>query len=200
VCDTCDETLVRDASIALAVPTQWLSWGLLLSSAVMMFAAGSQALGVSWARMPNLRPVGLALDLVPGVAFIVWFRRANRALAERKFDLEFGPNAWVWNYVPFANLLLPYRVLHDIYERVVVDAGFALPAWWGLKLLGGFLMFCKWGTLPLWPYGFGALAASQLVLWRVVQSSTASLSRPIRSVEVQPSASVRAEPIFSDFL
>lgn len=75
---------------------------------------------------------------VLAVAFVVWFRRANRALRRRGLSLEHGPNAWAWLFVPLANLYFPYNAVRELGESAAGYRGAVrvLPWWWGSGLLG----------------------------------------------------------------
>lgn len=90
-------------------------------------------------------PVGLAMLVV----FCVWLYRVARNLpALRATELEFRPGWAVgWWFIPFANLVQPFRVMMEIWRasdpstgatdrasRARLPVAALLPLWWGLWL------------------------------------------------------------------
>jgi hypothetical protein len=80
--------------------------------------------------------------LVVFILFLVWLARVNRNLRDLSGEeLTFTPG-WVagWFFVPFANFVMPYRVVREIWlvsRRREADRSTELVAWWwGLTLAG----------------------------------------------------------------
>ena len=78
------------------------------------------------------------------VAFLVWLHRASRnvpALGNPKSKVEFTPGWAVgWFFIPFANLVMPYRAVREVWEksdpavRTQQDVMFTPPSSGGLLL------------------------------------------------------------------
>lgn len=94
--------------------------------------------------------VGLVSALVSISLFFVigrWIYRAAwnlRHLGAKR--LEFSPGwALGWYFVPFANLVMPYRAMKEIWLASLSPRDWQpgpaglLPLWWGLWLIGGVL-------------------------------------------------------------
>lgn len=71
--------------------------------------------------------------------------RNLRALGHRHLDHSPASHAWWW-FVPFANLVMPYRATSELVGASIVDepddfpaAPDSMPAWWGLWLAGNIL-------------------------------------------------------------
>jgi hypothetical protein len=127
------------------------------------------------------------------LAFVVWFRRANRALAERKVELAFGHHAWLWDFAPIMNLYRPYQVLRDIYEWVTMGSVIELGLWWGLTLAAGLATPRSWDK-PLSPLQttltLCLMAAADLVLFFIVRRFVHRLATPIPIQPLEPLAEV----------
>jgi len=108
-------------------------------------AQGSRRFAFGGAVADFTRPflqLDVLFSLVVMILFLVWIHRVStnlQALSGEK--LEFTPGWAVgWFFVPFANLVQPYRVLRDLWrvshrgkhDPAVVVVGW----WWGLWLLG----------------------------------------------------------------
>jgi hypothetical protein len=136
-------------AIALTVPVHLVLSGVMLSfdadaedmaSAVVMMGAGF---------------VAIATSLLAAVVFLVWFHGAAKNLrAFGHHGLAFTPGWCVgWWFIPFANLVKPYRAMQEIWRASHPDsvgAGYEgawlaspvtslLGSWWAAWLVSGFL-------------------------------------------------------------
>ncbi len=81
------------------------------------------------------------------ILWCMWLHRAARNVNEAGFDrFEFTPGWAVgWHFVPFANLVQPFRVMRQIWNASAADAndldGSApnVNLWWGTWLASGIL-------------------------------------------------------------
>src|SRR4249919_2196416 len=63
-------------------------------------------------------PVGICLDIGLIVSFIMWFRRAYWNLHQVNVSAAHFPEGWAagaW-FVPFINLIRPYRIMQQIWK------------------------------------------------------------------------------------
>ena len=83
--------------------------------------------------------------LFSAVVVSIWIYRAHANLTFIGMEgLEFTPGWSVgWFFVPFANLVMPYRAMRELWERSGATSdirwGSVLPSWWGTFLFGGLL-------------------------------------------------------------
>ncbi len=73
-------------------------------------------------------------------AFVFWFYKAHKNLSNfGELNLENTHAKAVWGFfVPFANLIIPYGVMREIWTRTSVDrepAPFFIPLWWGFSVV-----------------------------------------------------------------
>jgi hypothetical protein len=95
------------------------------------------------ARVQGLAVVSVILFFVILISMLVWVYRANRnARALGATGLESTPGLAVgWFFIPFANLVMPYRALQEIWRASGDSADWktsprlhAVGWWWGLWL------------------------------------------------------------------
>ena len=163
-----EPTIVANATAVFASNTLW-TWlnigALVVAAGVDSLGAFENAVSIAtltrsegmlvFQILLGLQGVGALLMLpVNVIAWLIWqYRAANNALAfsaagpaktmfgaARKFD--FGPGtSLVWWFVPFANLLMPYRVVLAIWTASHAPLGPTpsleprLQTWWGLWLV-----------------------------------------------------------------
>jgi hypothetical protein len=99
-------------------------------------------------RVDTVNGLFIALIIITGVAFIVWFRRAYRNLdaldAPRRYGIGWAIGSWL---VPIVSLFMPKRIADDIWAATDVatpgTAASGLPRpksglislWWGTWLV-----------------------------------------------------------------
>jgi Domain of unknown function (DUF4328) len=117
-----------------------------------------------------------ALFIATAIAWLAWQSRT----VDNEAPLGIGPSRWspaasiVWWFVPFANLVQPYRIHRDMYGRYLGGAGVAagLVLWWWLAYLASSLLANGAGRLWLAVETLEGLQ-SGLVLWFVADLATA---------------------------
>lgn len=128
----------------IAVPSDLMEYNLL-----SRFEAG-EAVSDQEATTNDTRQMIIGLGQVGlfvacAIAFLMWLYRAHANLpALGATGLKFSPGGAVgWWFVPFANLVQPYRVVAEVWRESVPYAGqkgSALVAfWWGAFLIANFL-------------------------------------------------------------
>ena len=70
------------------------------------------------------------------IFFLVWLHRVTAAVRLAQGDSRFTPGMAVggW-FIPFANCVLPFMSLNDIWKRTVKENGWVVPLWWTTYLL-----------------------------------------------------------------
>ena len=135
----------------------WLSLGIevimLLSNLAQLQLATTVPIPVAAAKVNDTRQqiiaiVFLCTFIVTGITFLKWIYRAN--LNSRGFgapNMEFT-SGWAvgWYFVPFANLIMPFKVMKEIWQvsgnpqHWKGEPGSPLLGWWwGLWLTSNFL-------------------------------------------------------------
>ena len=80
----------------------------------------------------------LAGSILTGIAWFVWLHRAVANARSLGVQTEATPGWSVgWWFIPFANLVKPYRILRSLYDGVVSGSGGIVGFWWGCYLLAG---------------------------------------------------------------
>lgn len=111
------------------------------------------------AAWPNaLRGLTLLLELlvllITAVLFFVWLHRVNKNLRPLgALYVEFTPGWAVgWFFIPFANLVMPYRVVKEVWTKSAPDTPGVSSAlqptgsaalvgwWWGVWLISNVLL------------------------------------------------------------
>ncbi len=122
---------------------------LLIFSGISVLAIGIQNVEESQQSILITMSFVLAYILIAGVylaviiVYIQWFRRAYHNLKKAGHQLEMseGWAAGAW-FVPFANLVLPYRIMKEIWYKTQVEFTkepknhTIVQAWW-LVFMGG---------------------------------------------------------------
>ncbi|GJH41507.1 hypothetical protein RCZ04_20570 [Capnocytophaga sp. HP1101] len=89
----------------------------------------------------------LVITLIMGILFLMWFRRAYYNLHQLKNNLSYT-DGWAvgsW-FIPFANWVLPYRIMKEIYDstrNLFIQKGDIQPKlstnivtiWWTLSVI-----------------------------------------------------------------
>lgn len=105
-------------------------------------------------RTALLAVVYLLILLVTMIAYCLWLRRASqRAHAVSGGNMGTTPG-WAigWHFVPFANLVMPFRTMVEIWKvsanphdpEAVLWPEALLRGWWGLWLAGNFAANIAW--------------------------------------------------------
>ncbi len=107
LCEVCNAGLERDVE-GVTRSARVVRYVAYIFAASAVVTAGGSLVGDGLGPVA-LTGVAIFLPALPvlAVAFVVWFRRTNRALRRRGLSLEHGPNAWLWFLVPMANLYFP---------------------------------------------------------------------------------------------
>lgn len=145
-----------------ATRASWLAWLLVANVIVMVVSVGISFWGKSLmgayeageGTVADLEQFDSVFALSGLVGIVVWVPTVIAWLAwsSRTVDNEdalgIGPSKFTprwamgWWFVPFANLVMPYRVHRDIYDRyhgvVAAGAGFVL-LWWIVYLTDNFV-------------------------------------------------------------
>jgi hypothetical protein len=80
------------------------------------------------------------LFMILGITFLLWIYRVNKNLrALSGEEMRFSPGWSVgWYFIPFANIVMPYKVMKEIWQvshRNRAATSPILPIWWILWLL-----------------------------------------------------------------
>lgn len=78
--------------------------------------------------------------LATAVTWCVWFRRTNGYLRQIHTDMEFGPNAWGWFFMPIMNLVKPYQAVRELWRcatQTLGESPAVLRAWWAVWIISG---------------------------------------------------------------
>jgi hypothetical protein len=115
------------------------------------FASGAEqatAAAASDARVEATALVRVGVYFVILILFLIWIHRANRnARALGAQNMRYTPGWSVgWFFVPFANLVMPYQVMQEIWRASSDPAnwqstsGGALVGWWWTLWVGGYFV------------------------------------------------------------
>ena len=89
----------------------------------------------------GLAVINAGLFIATVVTFAMWMNRSNKIALSFSDMLRHGPNGWGWFFCPFANLVVPYRAVKELYTAARpaqwVPGFFA--AWWGTWIAAGVL-------------------------------------------------------------
>jgi hypothetical protein len=176
------------------------------------------------ARNRLLGIIELALALAALIALLLWVYRANRnARALGAQGMTYSPGWSVgWFFVPFANLVMPYLVVREIWKASTPDAGEhwrqarvspLFGSWWALSVARGMMHYSWWPVVigklrlaeiasqlslkGLWDFSWGLLIAEVTgiavsVLTVVVIVTITGLQERLRALAVD-----REEPQFA---
>jgi hypothetical protein len=88
----------------------------------------------------TLGRIELAGQVVTGIAWFVWLHRAVANVRAVGGQTAFTPGWAVgWWFIPFANLVQPYRILRSLLNRLDAPSTGLVAYWWGCYLTAGFL-------------------------------------------------------------
>jgi hypothetical protein len=82
----------------------------------------------------------LAGSILTGIAWFVWLHRSVANARSLGVQTEATPGWSVgWWFIPFANLVKPYRILRSLFDGLVSGSGRIVAFWWGCYLAAGFI-------------------------------------------------------------
>jgi hypothetical protein len=82
----------------------------------------------------------LASSILTGIAWFVWLHRAVANAQSLGVQTESTPGWAVgWWFIPFANLVKPYRILRSLFDGLVSGSPTIVLYWWGCYLIAGFV-------------------------------------------------------------
>jgi len=82
----------------------------------------------------------LAGLILTGIAWFVWLHRSVANARSLGVQTEATPGWSVgWWFIPFANLVKPYRILRSLFDGLVSGSGRIVGFWWGCYLIAGFI-------------------------------------------------------------
>ncbi|MCW1403046.1 DUF4328 domain-containing protein [Novosphingobium sp. MW5] len=157
----------------------------LAAEAIYLTAPGAR---VSFGAMiDTLTVVGSVAYLASAVAIGMWIHRAHKNLYTAGYEgLEFTPGWSVgWFFVPFANLVMPFRAMKELIEvSCPDDTRQGVRAWWGCFTIGNIItnlsmQFMVEGDLSETAVGMDIVAnaitiASAIFLYRIIGKVTTS--------------------------
>lgn len=109
-------------------------------------ATGQAAAQANDQRQGVIGVVQVIIFLVSGVLILMWIYRANaNARARGAQEMRFTPGWSVgWYFIPFANLVMPYRALKEIWQASAApqawraqEAPATFALWWTLWIVSG---------------------------------------------------------------
>ena len=103
-------------------------------------------------RTQILAQLALAGSILTALAWFVWLHRAVANARSLGVPTEATPGWSVgWWFIPFANIIKPYRILRSLYDGVGTGGGGIVGAWWGCYLIAGVLgEFAQLQSSPTW--------------------------------------------------
>jgi hypothetical protein len=129
-------------------------------------------------RTQKLSQLALFGSIATAVAWFVWLHRAVANARSLGVPTEATPGWSVgWWFIPFANLVKPYRILRSLYDGVGSGGNGIVGAWWGSYLIAAVLgEFAALQSSPT-PDAFRIYAGSYLAcdLFRVASAILAAL-------------------------
>jgi len=82
----------------------------------------------------------LAGLILTGIAWFVWLHRSVANARSLGVQTEATPGWSVgWWFIPFANLVKPYRILKSLFDGLASGSGRIVGFWWGCYLIAGFV-------------------------------------------------------------
>jgi hypothetical protein len=86
----------------------------------------------------TLARLELAGSVLTGIAWFVWLHRGVANARSLGVQTAATPGWSVgWWFIPFANLVKPYRILRSLFGGVVSGSSTIVGFWWGCYLLAG---------------------------------------------------------------
>ncbi|RNL78861.1 DUF4328 domain-containing protein [Nocardioides marmorisolisilvae] len=112
-----------------------------------------------------LRVSGSIVFVVTGILWVIWQYQLARSAAPGELDRTAGWHLGSW-FIPFANLVMPFQNLRDLWRKFVTPASTAIIGWWWAATLATnvFLRVASSGDDP----GLDALKAE--VSWWLASS------------------------------
>ncbi len=141
---------------------------------------------------------GLVETVVFIATAIAWLAWQSRTI-DNEGPLRIGPSPWspamsiVWWFVPFANLVQPYRIHRDMWTRYVGSTGVGLVLWWWIAYLASSVITNIAGRVWLAADTIDAVQAGLLV-WLVADVTSAIAVFPAVALvnRIQRQADLRA--------
>jgi hypothetical protein len=152
----CTTLLLVAQAVTAAVAALSLAGQIQLLDAVQFGGSVSPAQAEAQdARQRLLGTLELTIGFAAGIAFLVWVYRANRnARALGAEGMTYSPGwSMGWFFVPLANLVMPYRVLRELWKASTPGAGAywrhapvssILGVWWAACLARGVIHYSPW--------------------------------------------------------
>jgi hypothetical protein len=112
--------------------------------------------------------------ILTAIAWLAWQSRT----IDNEAPLGIGPSPWspamsiVWWFIPFANLVQPYRIHRDMWIRYVGATGVRLVLWWWVAYLGSSLITNAAGRIWLAAETLEAVKVG-LLIWLVADVANA---------------------------
>jgi hypothetical protein len=129
-------------------------------------------------RTQTLTQFAAVGSIVTAIAWFVWLHRAVANARSLDVPTEATPGWSVgWWFIPFANLVKPYRIVRSLFDGVGSGGGGIVGAWWGCYLiaaaLGEFAAFQTSPTTDAFRIYAGSFLASDV--FRVAAAILAAL-------------------------
>jgi hypothetical protein len=143
--------LVVAVALALAASASTSLFPLLAGLLVRVAPSGSGAPldEIAYILTVVLRGAFVATNSVAAIVFLFWIHDASKSARSLENGLKYTPRAAViWWFIPLASLIVPYRVMAELWkvsharpgERWrTTDTSILMPIWWTLWL-GTFVM------------------------------------------------------------
>ena len=129
-------------------------------------------------RTQILSQLALAGTILTAIAWFLWLHRAVANARGLGVPTDATPGWSVgWWFIPFANIVKPYRILRSLYDGVGSGGSGIVGAWWGCYLIAAVLgEFAQLQSSPTWA-AFRVYSGSFLAcdVFRVVSACLAAL-------------------------
>jgi Domain of unknown function (DUF4328) len=129
-------------------------------------------------RTQTLSQLAVVGSILTALAWFLWLHRSVANARSLGVTTEATPGWSVgWWFVPFANLVKPYRILRSLFDGVGSGGGGIVGAWWGCYLIAAVVgEFAAFQSSPT-PDAFRIYAASFLgsAVFRIAAALLAAL-------------------------
>ncbi len=108
-----------------------------LRAALPLLLRGIGAISPMRGMGPTIDGVKSLLGMAALIAFFVWFARAYAWVRATRGGTAYSTGLAIggW-FIPFANFVLPYLAVRDLWKRAVNDEnGWVIPLWWAAYLV-----------------------------------------------------------------